>query len=94
MQKGGYVDFPSWIPNQVPQSAYYPYNTLAGTAEDPTSANMQPSSRLFPDFMQNGKLSSGGKKRTNKRKSKKSRAIRNTSFRKDTRGKFIMRFEK
>jgi hypothetical protein len=63
--KGGYIDkasFPLDSPT-IPQNAYYPYNTLAGGPEDPTSANMQPSSRLFPDM-----VSKGGRKHGRKTK--------------------------
>ena len=64
---GGFVDFasfPSSPPSSVlPSSAYYPYNELAGGPSDPTSANMQPSTRLFPDM-----VSTGGKRRTRRRR--------------------------
>lgn len=49
--KGGYVDSPSFNPNDLPQEYYYKYNDLAGGPTDPTSPDMQPSSRLFPDIV-------------------------------------------
>lgn len=63
--KGGYVDFPSFVPSSFSTDAYYPYNSLAGSMEDPTSPNMEPSSRLFPDMV------SGGKKNRKTRKTRK-----------------------
>jgi hypothetical protein len=54
--KGGYVDTPSFS-SVVPSSSYYPYNELAGGPHDPTSPDMQPSSRLFPDMVSGGKRS-------------------------------------
>ncbi len=56
--RGGFVAPPSFsLENPpIPQTAYYTYNNLT---DDPTSPEMQPSSRLMPDMESKG----GGKKR-------------------------------
>jgi len=74
--RGGYIDQPSFpLPPIIPQNTYYPYNILAGGPSDPTSANMQPNSRLFPDMISKGGKASLKRKHTSCRR-KRSRAHR------------------
>jgi len=67
---GGVSNFlpPTFLQGYIPQDAYYPKSLEQGGPTDPTSPNMQPSTRLFPDMK-----SSGGSKRRTKRRTKKKR---------------------
>ena len=77
--KGGYTDIASFPTNAIPSWSYYPYNSTLATTGDPSDSFSQPSSRLIPDFQQNGTLWKGGRRRRRRRQTKR-RIIRGGSL--------------